>query len=99
MIQLVDGAERFVASKCSGQPPMLVAKAVPAAEELERRAAEVMPALRGVLADEVESPFGLGPPWNRVVARWRCDPELVAWSTHPDAAEVVEARGRSHRTT
>lgn len=87
MIALVDRAERFVAGRVGGQPAMLVANDVPPVAQLEDRAAEAIPVVRGGIAAQAEG--RLGPKWRRVVAAWRADPELAAFSMHPAAAEVA----------
>ncbi|MFM8412916.1 MAG: SDR family NAD(P)-dependent oxidoreductase, partial [Alphaproteobacteria bacterium] len=90
-IEMVDAAERFVASRTKGrvaEPPQ-GADAEAAVAEAGRRAARIAPVLRGLLA----RPTGdLDRPWRRVVLEHRATPEVLAFLAEP-GCESLSRRG------
>ncbi|MFM7734567.1 MAG: class II aldolase/adducin family protein, partial [Alphaproteobacteria bacterium] len=90
-IEMVDAAERFVASRTKGrvaEPPQ-GADAEAAVAEAGRRAARIAPVLRGLLA----RPTGdMDRPWRRVVLEHRATPEVLALLAEP-GCESLSRRG------
>lgn len=87
MVELVDRAERFVDDEIDGGPTMLTGLSGHSEAGVADLWAGVLPALRGAVAAEVET--ALGPRFRRLVAERRSAPDLVAFSAHADAAELV----------
>ncbi|MFM7142849.1 MAG: SDR family NAD(P)-dependent oxidoreductase, partial [Alphaproteobacteria bacterium] len=90
-IEMVDAAERFVASRTKGRvaEPPRGADAEAAVAEAGRRAARIAPVLRGLLA----RPTGdMDRPWRRVVLEHRATPEVLALLAEP-GCESLSRRG------
>lgn len=86
MIELVDRAEQYVEARVSGTTMISVpADGVPG--DVEDRVAAALPGIRGALG-HLET-GSLGEIWRRLVVERRDAPDLVAFSSHPDAAEMV----------
>ena len=85
MIELGDRADRYVAERCSGDTMISVPAALD--DGMEAMTAAALPGLRGALS-RVEV-GALGERFVRPVVERRATPELVAFSRHPDAAEMV----------
>ncbi|MCH2184884.1 bifunctional aldolase/short-chain dehydrogenase [Myxococcota bacterium] len=86
MITLCDRAERFAARTAASVPPMLI----PAGGAQMERAPEiekVLPVIRGALA------VGSGESIQRFVCDLRNDPDLIAFSRHPDAPALISETG------
>jgi len=86
MIELVDRAERFAAARVPA-PPMLQGGMCGDPAERDRFLAAALPVLRGALALERRA----GDPSSnlRVVTEVRDADDLVAFSAHPDAPDLL----------
>ncbi|MEZ5962914.1 MAG: bifunctional aldolase/short-chain dehydrogenase [Planctomycetota bacterium] len=90
MIELVDRAERFVASRGRGRRTMLMPTSTLLSDD-EARAlvADVAPVVRGAVALASSPPHGPKKVHTRFVMCWRGDDDLRAFAAHPEAARLV----------
>ncbi|MFN8823799.1 MAG: class II aldolase/adducin family protein, partial [Planctomycetota bacterium] len=89
-IELVDQAERYLRRQLGGPPAMLLGDPAPLPAG-ERRAflQQVLPIVRGALAQSVDTP--LGAMWQRVVADARCSDLVASFGAHPMARELCHS--------
>jgi rhamnose utilization protein RhaD (predicted bifunctional aldolase and dehydrogenase)/NAD(P)-dependent dehydrogenase (short-subunit alcohol dehydrogenase family) len=83
MIALVDRAERYALQRSRGRVAMLIGG--DGESDPAELAAAALPVLRGALA----LPDGSGG-WQRMVASWRRDRDLIAFAGHPDCRGLLE---------
>jgi rhamnose utilization protein RhaD (predicted bifunctional aldolase and dehydrogenase)/NAD(P)-dependent dehydrogenase (short-subunit alcohol dehydrogenase family) len=89
-IEIVDRAERYLRRQLGGTPAMLLGDPAPQPAG-ERRAflQQVLPIVRGALAQSVDSP--LGAVWQRVVADARATDQAASFSAHAMARELCHS--------
>lgn len=88
MIQQVDAAERFAATRTASKTLVTVPATPIDRAAVEALAATAAPILRGALATEVETLWG--PMQRRRVVDWRGSDDLVAFSASDRARALVE---------